>query len=395
MSRATFYEHFGDFDDCFLAAVRRTVAPVRADLEAVIGSADPRPPWAIVAAALGATERDPDAARLILLEAFGGSATVRAEQEELLDLIEQSIDHYGALATEARVEIPARALLGGVGNQVVSCLVRREGRPSELVGDLRRWVACYRCGPAERRLGGEGWERLGKAWVEASAEPIAPRPSTTGALPRGRSALSAEEVASAHRERLIVAMARCAAEKGYLAMTVTDVVELAGVTRAAFYAQFRNKEDAFLATLSHGIQRAAEAVAGSFFTDGDWPDRVWDSLDSFASYIAANPDLAFAGTVEAFSAGPAAVRRTIDGRMAFTLFLEEGYRYRPEAEALPRICSGAISGAIEELLRRQIVRGRTTESRELVPAMAFVALAPYVGAEQALDLVSERCREPA
>ena len=38
------------------------------------------------------------------------------------------------------------------------------------------------------------------------------------------------------------------------------------------------------------------------------------------------------------------MRRSFDNRMAYTLFLEDGYRQRPEAERLPRLCSEAIGG---------------------------------------------------
>ncbi|MDX6622638.1 MAG: hypothetical protein QOE75_570 [Solirubrobacterales bacterium] len=391
MSRATFYEHFEDRDDCFLAAFRRAAAPVRADLEAMADARDSRTPWEIIAAALAAVERDPDTARLLVLESFGGGARVRGEMEELLGLIEDSIDRYGESAPETRAEIPPRALLGGVGNLVGLRLFRREGRPSELIGDLRCWVSCYQRRAGGMRLGQEDWERLGRIWFEAASDEANVGPGPSSRLPRGRAALPAAEAANRHRDRLISATGRCSAEMGYLEMTVDDVVSRAGVTRAVFYRQFRNKEDAFLAMISHAIQAGAAAAAGSFFTDGDWPDRVWNALDSFADYVASNPDLAVAGMVDFYSAGRGAIGRSFDGRMAFTLFLEDGYRFRPEAEGLPRSCSEAIAGAIEELLRQRIVQGRTAQIRELVPQLAYVALAPFTGAEFALALVSQRC----
>ena len=48
------------------------------------------------------------------------------------------------------------------------------------------------------------------------------------------------------RERLREAMVRVAAEKGYAATTVTEVVEAAGVSSATFYELFDDKEACFL-----------------------------------------------------------------------------------------------------------------------------------------------------
>ncbi len=91
--------------------------------------------------------------------------------------------------------------------------------------------------------------------------------------------------------------------------------------------------------------------------------------------------------VESYAAGPAAIRRSFENWIAYTLFLEEGYRQRPEAESLPRLCSEAIGGAIHELLRRQVVRGRGGAMLEILPQAAYVALAPFIGIEASLALV--------
>lgn len=94
------------------------------------------------------------------------------------------------------------------------------------------------------------------------------------------------------------------------------------------------------------------------------------------------------------SSSPAATGSGVE-RAARALFLEEGYRQRPEAAALPRVCSEAIAGAIEELFRHLVARGLVARARELVPQCAYVALAPFLGAEAALEFVRDRCRRPA
>ena len=65
-------------------------------------------------------------------------------------------------------------------------------------------------------------------------------------LPSGRHGLPRAYVVRSQRERLLEAMVRVAAAKGYEATTVTDVIEVAGVSRATFYEMFDDKAACFL-----------------------------------------------------------------------------------------------------------------------------------------------------
>src|SRR5262249_16782128 len=81
VSRATFYEHFADRDDCFLAAHRL----VAEGIEEIVAQNIERPPAEMLAALLRAADRNPAAARVGLIEGLAGDAAVRRQFEELLD----------------------------------------------------------------------------------------------------------------------------------------------------------------------------------------------------------------------------------------------------------------------------------------------------------------------
>jgi AcrR family transcriptional regulator len=216
----------------------------------------------------------------------------------------------------------------------------------------------------------------------------------TRRLPRGRGAASPSLVVGEQRQRILAAVARLSRERGYAAMTVSDIVATAGVTREAFYAQFRSKEDAFLATQAFGLEQSISLTAGRYFGEAAWRDRVWNGLQATLSFIAGQRDLGFVDLVESYAAGPAALRRSFENRTAYTIFLEDGYRQRPEAEGLPRLCSEAIAGAIYELFRKEAVEGRASRMLEILPHVVYVTLAPFVGAEEALRLIAERIGKP-
>jgi AcrR family transcriptional regulator len=391
VSRATFYEHFEDKEACFLAAYREVAERVKRALSHDSSAVRPRD---VLEGLLQGAEADPAAAQILLVEALAGPAELRVEHERLLDFAEAKVQQYLDEGAHGHLEIPARGLLGGLGGVVAIRVFRNEaGRLGALLDDLLAWIESY-ARPADwTPLGPEGWDALG---VELSGA----EPDSLGEevlerrLPRGSRAVSPSMVTGEQRRRILAAIAWLSREKGYAAMTVADIVATASVTREAFYEQFRGKEDAFLATQAFGLEQSVSLTAGRFFGEETWRERVWNGCDAMLSYVAGQRDLVFVDLVESYAAGPAALRRSFENRMAYTLFLEDGYRQRPEAEALPRLVSEAVSGAIHELMRKQVTVGRTERMREIVPRVVYVTLAPYLGAEAALKLIEERIGRP-
>jgi hypothetical protein len=88
-------------------------------------------------------------------------------------------------------------------------------------------------------------------------------------------------------------------------------------------------------------------------------------------------------------AAPAAIRKAEEVTRSFTIFLHEGYRYRPEAASLPRLSSQAIAGAIFEIIQRLAAAGEWGELPRYVPQLTYIAIAPFTGAEDAVAIVEE------
>jgi AcrR family transcriptional regulator len=390
VSRATFYEQFGDRHECFLAAVRVSAARVAGGLHR--GQFEKAPPRQLIASALAAVDRDPAAARVVLIESLAGPAPARAEHERLLGAAQGVIEvrlqrGLGPL----RLEVSPRALLGGMVGVLATRLQRGEtGRMIDLLNDFEAWTRSYAT-TAPRGRGAVDWKALGVS-VEP---PIPPQADPLDArLPRGRSAMPPAMVAAEHRQRIFAALARLARERGYAAVTVADIVATAGIGRDTFYELFRGKQEAFLAAQSFALENSLALAASRYFGDKAWPERVWDAALALLGYVASVPDLAVLDFVESYAVGPPAIRRSFEGRMAYTLFLEEGFRQRPEARALPRLCSEGIAGAILELMRVQAVEGRAERMQELVPQAVYLAIAPFIGPATALQLISAKAGRP-
>src|SRR5882724_2966928 len=62
----------------------------------------------------------------------------------------------------------------------------------------------------------------------------------------GEYELSQDFIAQHQRERIFRGLAEVVAERGYPAVTVTDIVKRAKVARNTFYSNFSSKQDCFL-----------------------------------------------------------------------------------------------------------------------------------------------------
>jgi AcrR family transcriptional regulator len=117
-----------------------------------------------------------------------------------------------------------------------------------------------------------------------------------------RSGLSRAEVVDNQRRRIFGGMAAAVAYHGYEDTKITDVVELAGLSRATFYEHFRGKEACFAAAYEDGVERLAEAVEEAASGEERWALRVSDGLRAGLGFLAADPPLAHLLLVESLAA---------------------------------------------------------------------------------------------
>jgi AcrR family transcriptional regulator len=385
VSRATFYEHFDNREDCLLTAQRGAAERARR----CIGAEDGRRVRlsAAIEDILVRAAENPAAAQLLLIAAPGATKAVRHQSERFLAAIEAVIDD--SLEARPAPQLPAASLLDGIAGVIATRLLQGDGDTLPCLSrDLLAWSRAYRLPAGERRLSQAEWTALGRSL--APAEPA--READLSLLPRGRSALDPAAGAALRRRRIVAATAQLVSRKGFAGLTVADITAAARVPRSGFYAQFAGKEDAFLAVQDEFLHEAIGAAASRFALGSSWPERVWNGLEGLLYYIAERPDLAHAGIVEMHSAGPRASLRSSETCLAFTLFLEEGFRRLggPEGDARP--CGEAIAFAIQGAMRRAILAAGPGRLPELLPLCSHIALAPFIGPGRSLELVERMGR---
>lgn len=207
-------------------------------------------------------------------------------------------------------------------------------------------------------------------------------------LPRGRHGLPRELVTRSQRERLLAAVVRVTAEKGYEAMSVADILEQAGVGRQSFYEQFSDKRDCLLAAHQLLVDDLEATAAAGFEGTGPWPQRVRSGLAAVLDWFATNPEAARVTLVELATIGPVARDRFQASFHRFTAMLEEGLEEPAAPTDLPNITSFAAATALARIYE-ETVKGRTAELPELLPELTFELLVPFVGEAAARSAASE------
>jgi AcrR family transcriptional regulator len=142
------------------------------------------------------------------------------------------------------------------------------------------------------------------------------------------------------RARLLEAMVRAVAEKGYEQATVADAVRLARVSRGTFYELFESKEACLLAAYEVGYEVLEERIDAAIRDARDWRDELRLGLRAYLQALEQDPLFARVSLIEVqvVWAGREAVLRRFAARYGKT-FAKSG-RPAPPPEALYLLAAG-------------------------------------------------------
>jgi AcrR family transcriptional regulator len=355
VSRSAFYEHFTDKQDCLLAAVNAFLEPT---VREIVGGGG-RPHGAergqrVLDSLIGRIVEQPAAARMCFVEIF--AAGPRA-----IEAVDLAIDTFQVFVAATLEEIPGS-----------------EGMPSEvvhaIVGGLRKVMhtRLYRGEEAELLdLEPQMFE-----WATSYRTPTQPLRRPRNRLPEASNRLEGYDQA----EHILRALASVVAEKGYPDMTVGDIAARASISLSTFYAHFPDKEEAMLAAIDSGSAQMLATTLPAFRRGSDWPHAVRSAFGSMFAFAAAEPEYTTLGAVDVYAAGKRALAQRDQIIEGMEGLLAPGYERRPEVSP---IAAEAIGGAIYSMIYRQVKRAGAESMQEIAPLATFIALAPFIGAEEA------------
>ena len=185
-------------------------------------------------------------------------------------------------------------------------------------------------------------------------------------------------VAASQRARMLDAVVRAVAERGYANVTVADVVGGAGVSRRTFYEHFVDKQDCFLAAYATGVQMIIAGILESLRDAPEgWRDRLRVALGAYTSLLASEPLFARTLLIDVLGAGSRAVELR---QQLYELFVtrfhslsERAVAQDPAIEPVPDVFLRALVGGIGELVQQHILQHGAETLEDLTPELVRVA----------------------
>jgi AcrR family transcriptional regulator len=206
-------------------------------------------------------------------------------------------------------------------------------------------------------------------------------------LPRGSHGLDRDVVESSQRARLLEAVGRAVADKGYAAATIDDIVRGAGVSKKTFYEHFADKEGCFLAAYEAAAQELFLRVREAQGTSDEWLERSRAGIRAYLHWLAAEPALARVFLIEVAAAGPRAAEARERMRDRYAELMRELHEEaRADIPALPRLPEEvfhAAVAAVDELVVRRIREATAQRLPELEPILFYMQVALLAGPQVA------------
>lgn len=207
----------------------------------------------------------------------------------------------------------------------------------------------------------------------------------TDRLPPGRHGLPRVFVAENQRERLLNGVVEAVAEHGWNATTIAKITAAAKISRRTFYEYFKTKEDCFAAAYEMIEAHVLDSMLAAPGAQEAWPDRVRARLATLLDVLDRDPAVARCFLIEPLAAGGevAARYREAMGLLAATLRPEP-----PPSQLNMEVRDQALIGGIATLIVRRLNSAGPARLPELLPDLTELALAPYVGRQEAKRLAA-------
>jgi AcrR family transcriptional regulator len=182
-------------------------------------------------------------------------------------------------------------------------------------------------------------------------------------LPRGRHQLSREQVTTAQRERLLAATTELLAARGYRGLTPGEIASRAGVSLAAFYENFQNKDEAVFAGYQRFIDVLLRRVTDVDTAGKDRPQLVREILAAYLDTLQDDLVVARAYQVEIDALGTVARHHRRDSLRLFATYIRELVAQRsPNEESPSELPWSAYIGVV--YTARQLVSDALDEAPE-------------------------------
>jgi AcrR family transcriptional regulator len=265
-----------------------------------------------------------------------------------------------------------RGIAGGLHGIAATFLSGTQAsRGLDLAEEMLRWTLLFHT-PAARDLAERMAAGSGARMREISAT-------------YGRGRHGAEAPSTDERTRLLQGILRLNTREDYRTLSAPQIADEANVSIDAFCELFVDKDECFGAALDMIADELLAIAADPQLVSDDWARAVRRVLAELMRYLANHPLQTRTLAQEAFFAGSDAFERIVDLAHGIATLLTEG----APAPARSALVTEAVAGAIWHTIRGHLAGGRVELLAALSDHLSYVALAPFIGAESAIEVVTE------
>ena len=197
-----------------------------------------------------------------------------------------------------------------------------------------------------------------------------------------------DAVVASQRGRMLEAMVKTVAQKGYGETTLAHVVAKAGVSRRTFYEQFRDKEECFLAAFDTGVRFLFARIQeeSEHLPPDDWRGRMRVLIETYFSTLASEPEFARVLHVDVLAAGDRGRARWADLLQRLVAYHRSLHASaRAEDPRIPAVGDDVLLvllGGIPEVVREYVRSGRLQRLPDIAPQLTALAISVVSGAGQ-------------
>lgn len=362
VSRRAFYEQFANKQECFLTTLDliadRAMERIAASYRSTEGTLQERLDVALRTFA-EVISTNPKGARVMLVDAPSAGPAGWERLTETLTTFERRFASSFAHAPDVAPlpEPVACAIVGGLRRATFVRLIEdRAHEMPELVSPMLSWTLVFKTdGPS----------------------PLRDRPRQAPA----QTAVMGED----DRARTLRSALELAALEGYGNLTPMRIADEGGVSIDTFFELFEDMEACFLAAVETLGEEVRETVSDPGLTTAEWPLAVRRAMDALMRYFAARPAYAQTIATGVFAMG----RRAVDLGAELACEVAAKLTAGAPCEPLTELAQEGIEGAIWHTIYCQTTNGRTGALPELSDYLAYVVLAPFLGAQEAARIVTE------
>jgi AcrR family transcriptional regulator len=376
VSRRAFYEQFSNKEDCFLETfdliVHRGIRRINQAYRSTSGDTEAR-----MRASFGAfveeVQTNSKALHLVVIDAQTASPAGRRRLRRTTAMFEgllshSFVDRSGADALPLPI---VRAIVGGLRR---ATFVRLRDGETEGLAEL-----------AEAML---QWSLLFKS---SAVSELRPRPCSNPPFTAPVALEPAGETDANERTRLLRAAIDLPLREGFENLSALRVADDTKVRIEQFFGLFEDIEDCYLAALDMLGEDLLRLVADPSLVSPQWAAAVCRTMQSLLAYMASNPARLITLSTKVVEAGLPMIDHTLDLALELATLLTEG------APQIPAGALGAegLAGALWHTLYSEVVAGRGHRLPILTEYLAYVALTPYIGPEEAVRAIVDSRTAPA